>query len=176
MEFLTKKEVENGKGYASFNLREKVVKSNANEFLHIAFTDYGGTILDKIYFLYFKEKHQKNMLFEETCYYGANAFIFFEGLNITFEEFKDKFEDYILFFGNIEEFFYEYEFEEKRKACIEFIRDAVRFEEMKPARGCFEDVLNLFLEYSDLQTFGVDYSTHKIKRMCLDKSYFTQNN
>ena len=175
MEFLTKKQIESGSGFASSDLRNEVLNSTEDLFFHVAFTDYGGSIMDKIYFEYFTEKYPNNIISEETSWYGGNGFIHCKGLDIDINEFQDRFESYLLFFEDIEEYFYNKEYQEKYEAFIEFIKDAIRYEDVKPTNNCFNASLEIFESYSNLITSGIDYSTSTVIDKLLIEGLFIKS-
>jgi len=80
MEILTIEEVSNGAGAASRELRQKVVellgKKSQNKVLNLAYTDYGGTILDKVLIKYYKTHYPKRTWAEDAPFFGENAFVY----------------------------------------------------------------------------------------------------
>ena len=62
--------------YASDSLLEMAVSKKSKCYINLAYTDYGGTFLDKTLISYFEEYFQESIISENTSWYGKNAFIF----------------------------------------------------------------------------------------------------
>lgn len=66
-------------------------------YVNFAYTDYGGSFLDKVIISYFKEYYQENIVHEKTSWNGENAFIFGEPAKELYE---------LIIAGNILDFYY----------------------------------------------------------------------
>jgi len=159
------------KSIASDELKSDVIeylkKHNLNYVIHGTFTDYGGSVIDKIYFLYFKKYRKElkkdgfKLFYELTIYDGANFFIIFKNDEEALK-FNDRLDEYLLFFDNIEEFYSNLEFEEKLKA-FKIVLNDYRLETGKRIPKVLSSQLfETFFDYSSLETWGVDYSTSTI--------------
>lgn len=63
---------------ASESLLQEAKDKHSDIYLNFAYTDYGGSFLDKVIISYFKEYYPENIVHEKTSYNGENAFIFGE--------------------------------------------------------------------------------------------------
>lgn len=63
---------------ASESLVQEAQEKHSNIYLNFAYTDYGGTLLDKVIISYFKEYYPENIVHEYTSWNGENAFVFGE--------------------------------------------------------------------------------------------------
>lgn len=59
----------------SESLVQEVKDKHSDIYLNFAYTDYGGSFLDKVIISYFKEYYQENIVHEKTSWNGENAFI-----------------------------------------------------------------------------------------------------
>lgn len=67
--------------------------------LNVAYTNYGGTFIEKCIVSFMKERYPEHILYEETSWDGENAFIFGEIVEIIQDKGflgVDGFEDYFL--------------------------------------------------------------------------------
>lgn len=63
---------------ASESLVQVAKDKHSDIYLNFAYTDYGGSFLDKVIISYFKEYYPENIVHEKTSWNGENAFIFGE--------------------------------------------------------------------------------------------------
>lgn len=63
---------------ASESLVQEAKSKYSDIYLNFAYTDYGGSFLDKVVISYFKKYYPENIVHEKTSYNGENAFIFGE--------------------------------------------------------------------------------------------------
>lgn len=75
---------------------ESLVK-HSDIYLNFAYTDYGGSFLDKVIISYFKEYYQEDIVHEKTSWNGGNAFVFGEPAKELYE---------LIIAGNILGFYY----------------------------------------------------------------------
>lgn len=81
----------------SESLVREVKDKHSDIYLNFAYTDYGGSFLDKVIISYFKEYYQENIVHEKTSWNGENAFIFGEPAKELYE---------LIIAGNILDFYY----------------------------------------------------------------------
>lgn len=81
----------------SESLVQEVKDKHSDIYLNFAYTDYGGSFLDKVIISYFKEYYQENIVHEKTSWNGENAFIFGEPAKELYE---------LIIAGNILDFYY----------------------------------------------------------------------
>ena len=110
-------------GFGSDNLKE-IVEQALNEealsdqvYINLAYTNYGGSFLDKVYIEYFKQNHPDYTLSELTSYNGQNAFI----VGKVARDFVEAYESYPLGFETLEDFYSELEHSEVEEVIRENI-------------------------------------------------------
>lgn len=114
--------------------------------LAVSYTDYGGTFYDKCLIAYIKENYPNNIITEITSYSGENAFIFGDVLEL--EDFDSEGFSYG---WDFEQYMYSATQELINKECSNIIAD-------NPEYANYQDVIKEFLDYSRVETFGIDYS------------------
>jgi len=82
---------------ASESLLQEAKDKHSDIYLNFAYTDYGGSFLDKVIISYFKEYYPENIVHEITSWNGENAFIFGEPAKELYE---------LIITGNILDFDY----------------------------------------------------------------------
>lgn len=87
--------------------------------LNFAYTDYGGDFFDKVAIKFFEENYPDNIVVENTAYSGQNAIVFGEPAR----EFAEVSERYLLGFDNIEDYYYEMQYEQEREDFENFLDD-----------------------------------------------------
>lgn len=153
---------------ASEDLREEFQKKSgvtSNDLkdlpvIAFAYTDYGGDFFNKIAIEYFQENYPDNIVVEKTMYSGENAIVWGD----VAQEYMDATEDYPLGFEDIEQLFYEREYEAFNDAYKDLLKDLIRddweFDE--------DEVMDWLMEnrgvgyYSVLSSGQVDYSESDI--------------
>ena len=103
---------------ASSELVAEAKAKNAKQYVNIAYTDYGGTFFDKVLISFIEKYHPNNIVSENTCWNGKNAFIFGDILQQLIEDTND----YLLKFETLEEYFYEME-QKEYDDCINMLID-----------------------------------------------------
>lgn len=91
---------------ASESLVQEAKDKHSDIYLNFAYTDYGGSFLDKVIISYFKEYYPENIVHEKTSYNGENAFIFGEPAKDLRDFIKIG---YILDFDYLEQYYTEME-------------------------------------------------------------------
>ena len=142
-------------------LKEKLrLKSNDlknQDVIAFAYTNYGGTIIDKYAIEYFLENYPRNIVVEETSYNGKNAYVFGKPA----KEWMEQSDDYVLGFDDFESFYYEKENEDFMEGINFFIQDLKRnytFNEDE-VRDSLEEK---FYGYFNVDTSGLDYSEEQM--------------
>ena len=131
--------------YASEQLVNELTALNPNEVvINLAYTDYGGTIIDKLLISYLLEEGSKDIIVEQTSWNGQNAFVYGKTAQEIFDCITNG---YVLGFDNLEEYYCNKE----NEAIYEAINE-LEIDEDK--RGLAFDYLN---ENSSLETFGLDF-------------------
>lgn len=59
----------------SESLVQEAKSKHSDIYLNFAYTDYGGSFLDKVVISYFKKYYPENIVYERTSWNGENAFI-----------------------------------------------------------------------------------------------------
>jgi antirestriction protein len=133
------------------NLKSEDVKNQ--DVIAFAYTNYGGSIIDKYAIEYFLENYPRNIVVEETSYNGKNAFVFGKPA----KEWMEQSDDYILGFDDFESYYYEKENEDFIQGINYFIQDLKRnysFNEEEVRDSLQEEFTGYFNVYPD----GLDYN------------------
>lgn len=131
---------------ASEGLVSMAKEKNAKCYVNVSYTDYGGTIFDKILISFFKEKHPDNIIIEKTSWNGENAFIFGD---IVLKLIKET-QSYLLGFEDLEDYFSYFEQKEYEKYINYLINNKIITEK---ERELAEEYL---YQNARVETFGVD--------------------
>ena len=83
------------------------------------YSDYGGDFYDKVAIAYFSENYPDNIIRENTVYRGEIAVVFGEPA----KEYMEQTENYPLGFENIENAFYEAEYDARYEGINDFINE-----------------------------------------------------
>ena len=136
---------------ASSELAEEAKKSANNQLcINIAYSDYGGTFLDKVWISYFKESYPDNIIAEQTAWNGENAFIFGEIAQYLWNVVNDG---NVLAFEDIEEYESQLEEDEYIKCVDELVNCGIITEQDR------ENARVWLTCNASVETFGIDYST-----------------
>jgi hypothetical protein len=154
---MEKCDLDNRATYVATNsLVDEARVKKSNEYINIAYTDYGGSFFDKVLISYFKKKYPKNIVFESTSWNGQNAFIFGGIVDKLIEETKE----YILGFEDIENYYYNMEQKEYNKYIDGLIKDGLITESER-------DLAYEYLyESAQMETFGVDVDESRLIAFC----------
>ena len=137
------------------NLKSDDLKNK--DVIAFAYTNYGGSTIDKYAIEYFLENYPKNIVVEETSYNGKNAFVFGKPA----KDWMEQSDDYILGFDDFESYYYEKEYEDFMEGINYFIQDLKRnytFNE-EEVRDSLEEE---FTGYFNVDTSGLDYNEQKM--------------
>lgn len=134
---------------ASESLVQEAKNKHSDIYLNFAYTDYGGSFLDKVIISYFKQYYPENIVHEKTSWNGENAFIFGEPAKELYDFIKTG---YILGFDCLEQYYTQMEFDMKMEVAQQYIND----------NGISNDLLDIVYEWigenSRLEPNFVDYS------------------
>jgi antirestriction protein len=138
------------------NLKSDDLKNQ--DVIAFAYTNYGGTTIDKYAIEYFLENYPRNIVVEETSYNGKNAFVFGKPA----KEWMEQSDDYILGFNDFESFYYEKENEDFMEGINFFITDLQRYYifNIEEVRDSLEEK---FYGYFNVDTSGLDYSHEQME-------------
>lgn len=126
--------------------RAKERVSMTERILAVSYTDYGGTFYDKCLIGYIKENYPNNIITEITSYNGENAFVFGDVLEL--EDFDSNgFTDS----EDFEEYMDSATQAQIGEECSNIIGS-------NPEYANYQNVIKEFLDYSRVETFGIDYS------------------
>ena len=133
----------------SESLVQEVKDKHSDIYLNFAYTDYGGSFLDKVIISYFKEYYQENIVHEKTSWNGENAFIFGEPAKELYNLMKV---DNVLGFDDLEDYYTEMEYNMITEEAQQYIDD----------NGISNDLLDIVCEWminnSHVEPNFVDYS------------------
>lgn len=101
--------------YASDSLLEMAKEKNAEVYVNLAYTSYGGEYIDNVIIQYMENNYPDNIISERTSWNGRNAFLFGDVASNFLEESKN----YILGFEDLEDFY----FVNEHKAKIEGLKE-----------------------------------------------------
>lgn len=107
---------------ASESLVQEAKDKHSDIYLNFAYTDYGGSFLDKVIISYFKEYYPENIVHEKTSWNGENAFIFGEPAKELYDFIKTG---YILGFDCLEQYYTQMEFDMKMEVAQQYINDNI---------------------------------------------------
>lgn len=134
---------------ASESLVQEAKEKHSNIYLNFAYTDYGGSFLDKVIISYFKEYYQENIVHEKTSWNGENAFIFGEPAKELYE---------LIIAGNyLEQYYTEMEYGMITAEAQQYIND----------NGLDNELYDIVCDYSYPEPNYLDYSEN-------DLNYFLQ--
>lgn len=137
----------------SESLVQEVKDKHSDIYLNFAYTDYGGSFLDKVIISYFKEYYQENIVHEKTSWNGENAFIFGEPAKELYELMKVG---SVLYFDHIDEYYTEMEYNMITAEAQQYI----------DGNGLGDQLYDIVLEWlicnSHIEPNFIDYSEDKL--------------
>lgn len=150
---------------ASESLVQVAKDKHSDIYLNFAYTDYGGSFLDKVIISYFKEYYQENIVHEKTSWNGENAFIFGEPAKELYNLMKV---DNVLGFDDLEDYYTEMEYNMITEEAQQYIDD----------NGISNDLLDIVYEWigenSRLEPNFVDYSEIDLNEYLQKNGYLEQ--
>lgn len=143
------------------NERLATLPAEQQNFTSFAYTDYGGDFFDRVCSQYFQEKYPENTISESTDYFGENTIIFG---NIA-KEFIECMESYLLGFEDLEDYYYEKQYECENDGFLSFIEDEYR----EHSQETKDSILSLLLEnksghFSCLSSGQLDFCTSDLMK------------
>ena len=134
---------------ASESLVQQAKDKHSDIYLNFAYSDYGGSFLDKVIISYFKEYYPENIVHERTSWNGENAFIFAEHAKELYNLMKVY---NVLGFDDLEDYYTEMEYNMITEEAQQYIDD----------NGLSNDLLDIVCEWminnSHVEPNFVDYS------------------
>lgn len=134
---------------ASESLVQEAKGKHSDIYLNFAYTNYGGSFLDKVIISYFKENYPENIVHERTSWNGENAFIFGEPAKELYDFIKNG---YILGFDCLDQYYTEMEYNMITAEAQQYIND----------NGLSNELLDIVCEWlvdnSRMEPTFVDYS------------------
>lgn len=132
----------------SESLVQEAKSKHSEIYLNFAYTDYGGSFLDKVVISYFKKYYPENIVYERTSWNGENAFIFGEPAKELYNLMKV---DNVLEFDDLEDYYTEMEYNMITEEAQQYIDD----------NGISNDLLDIVCEWminnSHVEPNFVDY-------------------
>lgn len=150
---------------ASESLVQKAKYKHSDIYLNFAYTDYGGSFLDKVIISYFKEYYPENIVHEITSWNGENAFIFGEPAKELYE---------LIITGNILDFDYLGQYYTEMKYNIitdtaqQYIKDNGLDNEL------YDIVCEWLIESSHIEPNFLDYSETDLNEYLQKNGYLEQ--
>lgn len=105
---------------ASESLVQEAKDKHSDIYLNFAYTDYGGSFLDKVIISYFKEYYPENIVHEKTSWNGENAFIFGEPAKELYNLMKVN---NVSGFDDLEDYYTEMEYNMITEEAQQYIKD-----------------------------------------------------
>lgn len=134
---------------ASESLLQEAKDKHSDIYLNFAYTDYGGSFLDKVIISYFKEYYPENIVHETTSWNGENAFIFGEPAKELYNLMKV---DNILGFDDLEDYYTEMEYNMITEEAQQYIEDNGLSNEL------YDIVREWLVDNGSIEPNFVDYS------------------
>lgn len=150
---------------ASESLVQEAKNKDSNIYLNFAYTNYGGSFLDKVIISYFKENYPENIVHEKTSWNGENTFIFGESAKELYE---------LIITGNILDFDYlgqyytEMEYNMITEEAQQYINDNGLDNEL------YDIVCEWLIDNSCLEPNFVDYSETDLNEYLQKNGYVEQ--
>lgn len=150
---------------ASESLVQIAKDKHSDIYLNFAYTDYGGSFLDKVIISYFKEYYPENIVYEKTSWNGENTFIFGEPAKELYDFIKNG---YILGFDCLEQYYTEMEYNIITEEARRYINDNGLGNEL-------DDIVCEWLtENSHIEPNFLDYSEIDLNEYLQKNGYLEQ--
>lgn len=134
---------------ASESLLQEAKDKHSDIYLNFAYTDYGGSFLDKVIISYFKEYYPENIVHEKTSWNGENAFVFGEPAKELYELIIT---DNILDFDYLGQYYTETRYNIIADTAQQYIKDNGLDNEL------YDIVCEWLIENSHIEPNFLDYS------------------
>lgn len=150
---------------ASESLVQEAKSKHSNIYLNFAYTDYGGSFLDKVVISYFKKYYPENIVYERTSWNGENAFILGESAKELYDFIKNG---YILGFDCLEQYYTEMEYNIITERAQRYINDNGLGNEL------YDIVCEWLIENSHIEPNFLDYSEIDLNEYLQKNGYLRQ--
>lgn len=150
---------------ASESLVQEAKSKHSNIYLNFAYTDYGGSFLDKVVISYFKKYYPENIVYERTSWNGENAFILGESAKELYDFIKNG---YILGFDCLEQYYTEMEYNIITEEAQRYINDNGLGNEL------YDIVYEWIVNNSRIESNFVDYSEIDLNEFLQKNGYLEQ--
>jgi hypothetical protein len=149
----------------------KMKEGDFDQVLNFAYTDYGGDFFDKVAIEFFLENYPDNIVVENTMYSGKNAIVFGEPAR----EFAEASERYILGFDNIEDYYYQMQYEQEREDFERFLDDMEKYNNYKVSKEALDWLLENKSGYYSILPSGLDYSESDLEEELVNEGLLEKN-
>jgi hypothetical protein len=140
--------------YASDNLIDQLKQKYTGEYIvNFAYTDYGGDFFDKVCISFFSESYPESIVVEPAIYFGQNAFLFGD----VAKEFIEETENYLLGFDNLEEYYFNKEYEQAKNDFKLFIEGCEMYSSAEFKPDTLDYLLSEKSGYYNITTQGLDF-------------------
>lgn len=151
--------------FASDSLVKEAKAKNSDCYINIAYTNYGGSFVDKCIIKFFKENYPNNIVVEPTSWNGKNAFIFGD----IAKEFLASGENQFYYEG-FDDFYYSEKYNEIVKESHYFLENVLKtnldcynaLTEKVSNDTIINTLIDIFEEQCNVLTNGVDYSEGQV--------------
>lgn len=150
---------------ASESLLQEAKGKHSDIYLNFAYTDYGGSFLDKVIISYFKEYYPENIVHEKTSWNGENAFIFGEPAKELHDLIKTG---YILGFDCLGQYYTETNYNIIADTAQQYINDNGL------DNGLYDIVCEWLIENSHIEPNFLDYSETDLNEYLQKNGYLEQ--
>lgn len=150
---------------ASESLLQEAKDKHSDIYLNFAYTDYGGSFLDKAIISYFKEYYPENIVHEKTSWNGENAFIFGEPAKELYDFIKTG---YILGFDCLGQYYTETTYNIIADTAQQYINDNGLDNEL------YDIVCEWLIENSHIEPNFLDYSEIDLNEFLQKNGYLEQ--
>lgn len=151
---------------ASESLVQEAKDKHSDIYLNFAYTDYGGSFLDKVIMSYFKEYYPENIVHEKTSYNGENAFIFGEPAKDLRDFIKNS--DILDFDYYLGQYYTEMKFDIIMEAAQQYVNYNGLGNELH------DIVCEWLIENSHIEPNFLDYSEHDLNIFLQENGYMEQ--
>lgn len=134
---------------ASESLVQEAKDKHSDIYLNFAYSNYGGSFLDKVIISYLKEYYPENIVHERTSWNGENAFIFGEPAKELYNLMKV---DNVLGFDDLEDYYTEMEYNMITEEAQQYIEDNGLSNEL------YDIVREWLVDNGSIEPNFVDYS------------------
>lgn len=150
---------------ASESLLQEAKDKHSDIYLNFAYTDYGGSFLDKVIISYFKEYYPENIVHEKTSWNGENAFVFGEPAKELYE---------LIITGNILDFDYlgQYYTETKYNIIADTVQQYINDNGLD--NELYDIVCEWLTENSHIEPNFLDYSETDLNEYLQKNGYLEQ--